>query len=466
MTENRNPKREANRFVHSDLEIPICFVFRISYSVFLPVLACCALLSCLAGCQSSSQAEPEQTASAADPAVRVVAARPVRKTLRLESVQFGWIEAFERTPLWAKLPAYVEKLHADIGDRVEANQLLADLSIPEMEDELHQKEAQVVQAQAGIEQAAAAIRAAEAAAATAQAKIAEAEAGNIRAEGDYQRWKSQYARISSLVAGGSLDRKLEDETRDSLQAAEAARGEARAKVESAKAALVEKQADVAKAKADEALARARLQSANADVARQKTLLQYTHIRAPYSGVVTERNVVRGDFVQPAGAAAAKPLLAVARTDVVRIFVDVPEMDSPWVEAGRPAHVGVQALADRVIEGKVTRTSWLLGANRTLRAELDLPNPDGLLRPGMYATAHILLQDRPDALVLPQSAVAGSGKQAFCWTVRDSKAVKTPITPGLQVGSEVEVVSGLKGDELVVQSPPGSLREGQTVEVTP
>ena len=89
--------------------------------------------------------------------------------------------------------------------------------------------------------------------------------------------------------------------------------------------------------------------------------------------------------------AAKPVLAVARTDLVRVFVDVPEMESPWVEAGRPASVHVQALGDRIVAGKITRTSWVLGPNRTLRTELDLPNPEGQLRPGMYVTVHIHLQ---------------------------------------------------------------------------
>ena len=103
--------------------------------------------------------------------MRVTAARPVRKTLRLESVQPGQIEAFEQTPLFAKLPGYVEKLHVDIGDRVEANQLLVELFLPELKDELRQKEAAVVQAQAEIELAAAAVRAAEAAVATAQANV-------------------------------------------------------------------------------------------------------------------------------------------------------------------------------------------------------------------------------------------------------------------------------------------------------
>ena len=172
---------------------------------------------------------------------------------------------------------------------------------------------------------------------------------------------------------------------------------------------------------------------------------------------------RGDFVQPASTMTSRPLLAVARTDIVRIFVDVPEMDSPRVEAGRKGYVSVQALPDRIVEGKVTRTSWVLGANRTLHTELDLPNPNGLLRPGMYATAHILLQERPDVCVLPFSAIVREGKQAFCWVAKGGQAARTPIALGLQVGNDVEVVSGLKGDELVVQSPSGSLQDGQPIE---
>ena len=408
----------------------------------------------------------QQAASvgAAAAAIRVAAGRPVRKTLRLESVQPGWIEAFEQTPLFAKLPAYVEKLHVDIGDRVEADQLLVELWIPELKDELRQKEAAVVQAQAEIEQAAAAVRAAEAAVATAQANISLMEAGNVRADADYARWQSQYERISKLVAGGSLDRKLQDETQDSLKAAEAAQVEARAKVESAKATLLETQAEVANAKANEALTRARHGNAQADLSRQKTLLKYTQIRAPYDGVVTERNVVRGDFVQPAGTAMAKPLMSVARTDLVRIFVDVPEMESPQIEPGRPGTSACRPFPDKIVEGKVTRTSWALGANRTLRTELDLPNPNAALRPGMYATAHIILQEHPDVYVLPISAVVHEGKQTYCWTVQKGRAVRTPITLGLQVGNDVEVVSGLKPDEIVIQTQVGSLQEGQAVEV--
>jgi RND family efflux transporter MFP subunit len=435
----------------------------LSHAYLASVTVAAVIVGSLSGCRGSSPAETPAAASGTT-AARVAVAQPARKTLRLDSVQPGQIEAFEQTPLFAKLPGYVQKLHVDIGDRAAPDQLLVELRIPELKDELRQKEAAVVQAEAEIELATAAVHAAQAGVATAQANVAAAEAGNIRAGSDYTRWQSQYTRISQLVAGGSLDRKLEDETRDQLKSAEAARGEAHAKVESAQATLAQGRADVTKAQANEAVARARLKNAQADLSRQKTLLQYGELRAPYAGVVTERNVVRGDFVQPATAMTAKPLLTLARSDVVRVFVDVPEMESPWVETGRAGYVSVQALPDRFVEGKVTRTSWALGANRTLRTELDLPNPDGLLRPGMYATAHILLQERPDVLVLPRSALVREGKQSFCWIVKDGQAVRTPIRLGLQVGNDVEVVSGLKGDEQVVQAKAESLQAGQPVEV--
>jgi RND family efflux transporter MFP subunit len=431
------------------------------------------MLAAIAGCHASATtAEPAGGAlraadpAAAGPAVRVTAAKPVRKTLRRVTVQPGRIEAFEQTPLFAKLPAFVAKVHRDIGDRVEAAQPLVDLSIPELEDDARQKEASLVQAGAGVEQAAAALRAADAAVETAEAGVREAAAGMIRARGKYERWKSEHRRMAELAAGGSVDRKLVDETQDELSAAEAALAEGQAKVASAEAALAQGKANVQKAKADLAAARAKLKVAEADLARDRSLLQYAQIRMPYTGIVTERNVNRGDFVQPAGAATAKPLMAVARYDLVRVFVDVPEMDAPLVEQGAKGSILVQALPGRKIEGTVTRTSWALGPNRTLRTELDVPNPDGLLRPGMYATAEILLTERPQVIALALAAIVRSDKQAFCYCVDRGQIARRPLVLGLATAEEAEVVSGLSGEEEVVQSQVASLREGQAVEVAP
>ena len=434
---------------------------RISLSIAGLALAAAAL-GVLSGCHSSSSADPQLAASST---VHVVAARPLRKTLRLECVQPGQIEAFEQTPLFAKLPAYVEKFHSDIGDRVEQDKPLADLWIPELHDEVRQKEAMLRSAKAGVQQATTAVRAAEKAVATAEANLREARAGTIRAMGQYERWKSEHARIVELEASRSIDRRLVDETQNELRAAEAARGEAEAKVASTEAALAERTVGVEKAKADLAVTEAGVGNAEADLARSNSLLKYTQIRMPYTGIVVQRNVDRGDFVQPAAMAAAKPLFVVARYDMVRIFVDVPEMDAPQIEVGAKGFVHVQALPNQTVEGTVTRTSWALGANRTLRTELDLPNPQSVLRPGMYASAEIVLQQRANVLALPLSAVVTVDKQAFCCCVESARIVRLPITLGLRTPQDVEVVNGLKGEEVVVQSQAASLPVGQHVEVT-
>lgn len=395
---------------------------------------------------------------------RVVVASPVRKTLRLTALHPGQIQAFEQTPLFVKFPAFVQKIHVDIGDRVEADQPLADLWIPELEDEARHKEAVVAQAKAGIEQATAAIRAAEASVQTAHAGVREAQAGTIRSTGKYNRWKAEYARIADLAASQSVDRKLVDETQFELTSAEAAREEAEAKVASAQAVLADRKVAVEKAKADMAVAGANVDSTKADLARVKSLLQYMQVRMPYAGVVTERNINRGDFVQPATMATARPLFVVARGDKVRVFVDVPEMESPLVEPGAKGSILIQALPNQKIEGAVARTSWALGPNRTLRTELDIANPEGLLRPGMYANVEIVLKERPDALTLPPSAVITVDKQAFCYSVENDRLVRRPIALGLQTAQDVEVVSGLTGREKVVQSQVASLRDGQPAEI--
>src|SRR5262249_37895421 len=130
-----------------------------------------------------------------------------------------------------------------------------------------------------------------------------------------------------------------------------------------------------------------------------------------------------------------------------------------------ALIHIQALPDQVVEGKVTRTSWALGANRTLRTEVDIDNREGLLRPGMYATTHIVLAEQPNAISVPQTAVLREGDQSFCWVADGGHAVRKPITVGLAVGNDVEVRTGLKGTEPVIQSQLGSLQQGQAVEVT-
>jgi HlyD family secretion protein len=413
------------------------------------------------GCQHSAATAPSDADAVA--LVQVTSGKPERKTLTLSTTQPCQIEAFEQTPLFSKLAGYVEEVLVDIGDKVQKGQTLIKLSVPELHDELAQKQAFVAQADAEVKQAESTVQAMAAAANTAEAKIAEAEAGIARATGEYDRSKSEHARIKELAAKGSVTKKLEEETLSELQSAEAATREVAAKAQSARATYYEAQSNVDKSKADLVAAEARLKVSKADLSRAKTMLGYTEIRAPYDGTVTRRNVDTGHYVTPADSQGTKPLMTVARMDTVRVFVDVPELEAEHVDAGDPVMVHVQALEGQEFDAQVNRTSWsLLESNHSLRAEIDVANPDGHLRPGMYATATIRLVERPNVVVIPMTSVMRNGKETYCWEIDAGKIKHRTIQLGLRSGTNVEVTSGLDENVMVVLKQPESLQEGQHV----
>ena len=379
------------------------------------LLASASVLFTCQGCSPRNAAATTNeapTATSADER-RVIAGPPTTKTLEVYTTQPARIEAFEEAPLYSKLTGYVQKVHVDISDQVTRDQTLITLWMPELEDELRQKEALVAQAEAEVKQAKARIDSARAAEETARARILEAEAGVGRAVSEHQRSESEYSRIQELAAGGSVTKKLEEESRNQFRSAEAAFDEAKARQLLAQAALDEAKAHVRQTTADHVAAEARLGVAHADAARAKTMFNYTRIRAPFDGIVTRRAVDTGHHVSPANGNGAKPLLVVAQSDEVRVFVDVPELQAPLVEIGDPAQVMIQSLQSPEIVGEVIRTSWSLqDANRSLRAEINLPNPDGQMRPGMYATVTIRLAKRENALVLPMAAIVREGDETF------------------------------------------------------
>jgi RND family efflux transporter MFP subunit len=420
------------------------------------------------GCRrqvTEAASTPAQSTTAID---RVTAGKPVRKTLKLITTQPGRIEPFEEAPLLPKLAGYVQEVLVDIGDSVKKDQLLIELSIPEMLDEVKQMEAHVAQAEAEVSQAEAAVLAAEAMTHTADAKVAQAKAGIGRATGEYERWKAEHARMTELASKGSVTQKLVDETLNQLQAAEAARQEADANVKSAEASLRAAKANVQMSQADVVAAGARRKVAAANLAYAKTMLAYSEIKAPFNGVVTQRNVDTGHYVHPSTGGTPLPLLVVAQTEKVRVFVDVPEMEAPLVDAGdKPdsAVVRVQSLGEKGIDGKVTRTSWSLdNSNRSLRAEIDLPNTDGKLRPGMYAKVDIRLEQHDNVLTLPTTAIVRDGGTTYCCCIESGKIDRKKVELGLRSGADVEVLSGLSADQLVVLARADSLVQGQAVEV--
>jgi RND family efflux transporter MFP subunit len=359
----------------------------------------------------------------------------------------------------------VAEVLVDIGDQVKKDQPLVRLAVPEMQDDVNQKQALLAQAEAEVGQATADIEASKAAAESAGAKVTEVEAGIVRATAECEYCQTELERAESL--GRSVTQEIVSAWKNKLRAAEAAQQEAAAAVDAAQAMQRESEAGIRRAEADLAAAKARHKVAAANLEYAQTMLAYAEIKAPYDGVVTRRHVDTGHYLQPS-AVGERPLLAVARTDQVRIFIDVPELLAGYVDSGEQGDavsVHIQALPGHDMTCPVTRTSWALDpANNSLRTEVDCPNPGGTMRPGMYATATIVLEERPGALALPASAIVRDGTQTLCCAVRDGKIARLPLQLGIRAGDDVEVLSGLEASETVVLTRADALKDGQAVEV--
>ncbi|MDB5310104.1 MAG: putative efflux rane fusion protein [Gemmataceae bacterium] len=385
-----------------------------------------------------SAVSPGESGSAA-PEVKTV--RPVRQTVRKTIEQPGRVEGYEQTPIQVKIPGFVAKWTADIGQRVAAGDVLAELSVPEEQEELKRREATVALSAAEVTAAEKTLDAAKADEVKAEAMIRQAEATKSRVDANVIRWKAEFRRQTEARGSGATSQSDFDITQDQLRTAEAGVKEAEAMIDSATAAKVSAVAARLKADAGVTVAKAKRDVAAADARRQAEWLKYAIVRAPFAGVVSQRNVDTGQYVTPPGAGGtpALPLFVVVRTDPVRVFVDVPETEAALVAEKMPATVRIQAQGDREIAGTVTRFSWALDQNtRTLRVQIDLPNPDGLLRPGMFATARLII-DRPGAWLVPAGVVVTTDEQPYAVRVEGGKSVKTPVKLGARQGGLVELL---------------------------
>jgi multidrug efflux pump subunit AcrA (membrane-fusion protein) len=450
------------------------------------------LLLVLCGCGTSAPptAQPVSTL----PRVRLV--HPTVRDLERAIGQPSFIDAYEQTAIYAKLPGYVLKWNVDIGDLLTENQLLATLFIPELKEEVSVKTAQVEMDGALVRQAQKLVDVARGNLRAAEAQVAEAKANVGKFEALVERWESEVARQRKMVEEDVLDRQILDESIRQLQSSIASRDAAVAAVDTAEADRLARAADLEKATVDVDVASARLDVATSDEKRVQALYGYTRLLAPYKGIVVLRNANTGDFVLPAtgdpsaatrtvdqSAAGATPIYVVARTDIVRVYVDVPEVDANHIvsrvahDAGDPravtkASVLVPAYQDAELPAEVTRSSWALNfKSRTLRAEIDLDNPDARLLPGMYAYGKVCFE-RKGARALPRAAVTEIGNQTCCYVHHDGRAVRTPIETGVRAGDWIEVVKkqvggqwlDFDGHEPVILGDMSELFDGEKVVV--
>jgi multidrug efflux pump subunit AcrA (membrane-fusion protein) len=410
------------------------------------------LIAALAGPGCRHERAIEFAADTKPPPLRLV--QPQARTIVRVVGQPSFIESYERTSIYPKPTAYIENWKVDIGDKVNKVDVLATLFAPELVEELQTKKANVVLDQQKIALAKELVEVAKADVTAAEARVSEAEAILDKYQSEVDRWDTEVKRLERQVAGVVVNRQVLVESTNQLNSSIAARDQAKATIKRAKAELRAAQAKLAKAQVDVRVAEAALKVAESEEQYAQAWVDYLTLTAPFSGVISARNANTFDFVLPttgdptafflspdiSPSGAAAPIYVVDRLDIVRIFIDIPERDANFVNVGTKATVLARAFRDKELPATVTRIAWALNQkSRTLRAEIDLPNPNSRLLPGMYAYVTVIIE-RPDVRALPLESLVHNGDQTFCWLCENGKAVKTELETGISDDDWIEVTN--------------------------
>jgi RND family efflux transporter MFP subunit len=384
--------------------------------------------------------------------VKVRVVRPEKGGLPWSVTRPASIHAFHRAALYAKASGYLQNQVVDIGDAVEKGALLAEVYAPEIVAAVQKAKADVAKAEAMVNVAQAHISEANSELTESRAALEQTKAQLINAAALLKLRQEQYDRIARLAKEKAIQEELVDEKFEARDAAQAAQLAAEKAVATAEAAVATAQARLARSKADLSSSEAEVQVAKAALAEASALEQYTHIRSPYKGVITERNFHDGDFIRDAASGATQPVFGVAETDVMRVIVWVPDEDVPFTHRGIEASLQVDALDGRVFKGVVARTAMSENyETRTMRTEIDLENSEGLLKDGMFGAATIQLGRKQDAVSIPTACLLGDGKEERAvYLVRDGRARRVEVRVGRDDGIQAEVLSGLTTDDQVIE----------------
>ena len=369
----------------------------------------------------------QRRAQALDVIAREQNAVPTVRTLAVTAVDTprtidlpATLQAFDTATLFARATGYVAKREADIGSRVHAGNLLALIAAPELDQQLAQARAQLAQTQAALTQA--------------QAALQQSQANRDLADVTNQRF-------GKLAADGWATRQVADNDRLTLAA---------------------RVADVANAKAAIGVAEANVKAQDANVARLEQLTGFERVTAPFDGVVTARQVDVGDLVT-ADAASGTPMFSIARTNLLRVQVYVPQDAVFGLKDGDAAEVMVPELPGRTFRGVVARRAGALQTGtRTLLTEVDIDNAKGELTAGLYGIVRLSIARPQPAIVLPSNAVVFDKRGLSAAVYADGAIHLRHLDLAADDGAQVEVRDGLKPGDRVVVNPPAELADGMRV----
>jgi RND family efflux transporter MFP subunit len=360
---------------------------------------------------SRAFAEVKATSEQRRDAVLNVRVAPIRANDPMVSAKLpGSTEAFEAANIFARISGYIAKRYADIGDRVTAGQVLAEISAEELDHQIAQAQATLALNHAALSQA-----------------QANREIANVT-------WN----RDSKLLDKGWVTKQQGDTERLNLQGQEAAVAVAEANIRAQEAQL-------------------------------QVLLQhkaYQRVVAPFEGVVTQRNIDNGSLVQ-ADTAGGIPMFTVMHSDVIRIQLYVPQDQAFGLQKGVEAVVRVPELPGVEFHGKVSRVANALQpGTRTLQTEIDVPNGEGQLTPGTYCEVQLLIPRKTQSLIVPSEAVIFNRNGLSVAAVENGTVHIRKLTVVRDRGTTLEVSDGVKAGDQVIINPPVDISEGRTVNVQP
>jgi RND family efflux transporter MFP subunit len=357
-----------------------------------------------------SGAKPGQTASTGESKV-VPVVKVSHEDLQTEATLQAEFIPYQDIAVHAKVSGYVNMIRVDIGDRVKQGDLLATLEIPELQDNINKAKASL---------------------SAAEQEIAKARADSDNLHLIYQRLEDVAKAHPNMVAQQDLDT-------------------AKSKEVAAQGAL-----GAAQQQRDEA---------QAEVGRLNTLAAYETITAPFDGIITQRFADLGSLIQ-AGTSSntqALPLVQLAQDNLLRLRFPVPEAQTPLIENGRKVEVAVPAL-NKTFVGTVTRSAWQINrSTRTMTTEVDVENPQGVIKAGMYAYVKLPLQIASQALAVPlQALTTGHSPTAFV-IAKDDRLEERKVKVGLRTLYEAQILGGLEEGDVVVVGNRAGLVAGQKVE---
>ncbi len=381
-----------------------------------------SMIAIVTGCERSKSVSASSSGDEAPRAAVVQARRsPISTTLSIA----GEFLPYQEVELHAKVAGYIRNINVDIGDRVHTGQVVAVLEIPELS-------AQVEGASAGVRHSQEEIT-------RAQNDVSRAEADEAAVHAAATRLKQASDARPGLIAEQELDDAIAKDRSGAAQ------------VDAAKSAL--------------SASRQQLQVSQADRQHYAALSEYSRITAPFDGVVTWRYADTGSLIQ-AGTSnvSSMPVVKLAQVNVLRLRIPVPESLAASVHDGELADIRVQA-ADEHFSGKVIRsTDSLDRSTRTMQVEIDVPNKDYKLTPGMYANVSLRVQNDPNALTIPLQAInRGADKTTVLLVDSQNQVAERQIQTGIEGSNRVQVLAGLNEGDRVIVGNLGEYRSGQRVD---